>query len=134
MDKEFRGLSCLRIELDEQWQFVGCHKGRMVAKEPGKGDFWLGAAIDSDIKLVFSHSVGKRDWSTGWHFVRDVRQRVNLPVQIATDNLPAYIRHIKTEFGYEGYTYGTEKRGANLATKSKNAFGGFGVLMATIYW
>ena len=26
MDKEFRDLSCLRIELDEQWQYVGCHQ------------------------------------------------------------------------------------------------------------
>lgn len=33
MDKEFRDLSCLRIELDEQWQYVGCHKGR-IKKNP----------------------------------------------------------------------------------------------------
>jgi hypothetical protein len=29
MDKEFRDLPCLRIEMDEQWQYVGCHAGRM---------------------------------------------------------------------------------------------------------
>ena len=41
MDKELRDLPFQRIELDEQWQYVGCHKGRMSAPEPGKGDFWL---------------------------------------------------------------------------------------------
>lgn len=62
MDQNFRDLPCERIELDEQWQYVGCHKGRMLAPEPGRGDFWLWAAIDSDTKVVFSHRIGKRDW------------------------------------------------------------------------
>lgn len=110
MDKELRDLPCLRIELDEQWQYVGCHKGRMVAPDKERGDFWLWAAIDADTKLVFSHRIGRRDWTTGWHFVRDVRNRVKGPVQIATDNNVAYVRHIRSEFGYEGYSYGTETK------------------------
>jgi len=36
MDAEFRDLSCGRIEMDEQWQYVGCHAGRMVEKEAGR--------------------------------------------------------------------------------------------------
>jgi len=110
MDKELRDLPCLRIELDEQWQYVGCHKGRMVAPDKERGDFWLWAAIDADTKLVFSHRIGKRDWSTGWQFVRDVRNRVKGAVQIATDQLPAYEGHIRTHFGYVGYSYGTETK------------------------
>lgn len=111
MDKEFRDLHCLRIEMDEQWQYVGCHAGRMVnKKDPERGDFWLWAAIDADTKLVMSHRIGKRDWTTGWHFVRDVRARVKGPVQIATDNNVAYVRHIKSEFGYEGFSFGTETK------------------------
>ena len=110
MDRELRDLPCSRIELDEQWQFVGCHKGRMIAPEPGKGDFWLWAAIDADTKLVFSHRIGKRDWITGNMFVEDVSNRVRRPVQIATDNLPAYPFHIRQCFGYEGISYGTETK------------------------
>lgn len=110
MDRELRDLPCLRIELDEQWQYVGIHKGRMLAPDKERGDFWLWAAIDADTKLVFSHRIGRRDWTTGWHFVRDVRERVVGPVQIATDNNVAYVRHIKSEFGYEGYSYGTETK------------------------
>jgi IS1 family transposase len=110
MDAEFRDLPCLRIEMDEQWQYVGCHAGRMIAPETGRGDFWLWACIDADTKLIFSHLIGKRNWSTGYAFVGDVRQRVKGPVQIATDQLPAYEGHIRTHFGYEGYSYGTETK------------------------
>lgn len=110
MDANFRDLPCTRVELDEQWQYVGCHKGRMIEPHPAKGDFWLWGAIDADTKLVFSYRVGKRDWITGNMFVEDVRRRVSGPVQIATDNLPAYPFHIRQHFGYEGYSYGTETK------------------------
>jgi len=111
MDAEFRDLSCARIEMDEQWQYVGCHAGRMVdKKDKERGDFWLWACIDADSKLVLSHRVGKRDWITGNLFVADVRERVSGPVQIATDNLPSYPFHIRQHFGYEGYSFGTETK------------------------
>jgi len=45
MDKELRDLPCLRIELDEQWQYVGCHKGRMVAPEKERGTFGYGLRL-----------------------------------------------------------------------------------------
>ena len=110
MDANFRDLPCLRIEMDEQWQYVGCHAGRMIEKESGRGDFWLWACIDADTKLIFSHLIGKRNWITGNLFVGDVRKRVKGPVQIATDQLPAYAFHIRQHFGYEGYSYGTETK------------------------
>jgi IS1 family transposase len=75
-----------------------------------RGDYWLWACIDADTKLIFSHKVGKRDWWIGNTFVEDVRNRVRLPVQIATDNLRAYPFHIRQHFGYEGYSYGTETK------------------------
>src|SRR5437588_685787 len=46
MARNFRDLPCSRIEMDEQWQYVGCHSGRMLQKEKGKGDYWLWACID----------------------------------------------------------------------------------------
>ncbi len=110
MDANFRDLPCLRIEMDEQWQYVGAHAGRISKEETERGDFWLWAAIDADTKLVFSHRVGKRDWITGNLFVEDVRDRVRGPVQIATDNFRSYPFHIRSAFGYEGYNYGTETK------------------------
>src|SRR5437016_330557 len=90
MDAEFRDLSCKRIEMDEQWQYVGIHAGRMLKKEKLRGDFWTWACVDADTKLVISHKVGKRNYWTGWEFMKDVRGRVKLPVQIATDNFRQY--------------------------------------------
>ncbi len=111
MDAEFRDLPCSRIEMDEQWQYVGAHSGRLSKDDKTeRGDYWLWACIDADTKLVFSHKVGKRDWITGLTFVEDVRERVKGPVQIATDNLKAYPFHIRSAFGYEGYNYGTETK------------------------
>jgi IS1 family transposase len=111
MDKNFRDLPCVRIEMDEQWQYVGAHAGRLPRNDKTeRGDYWLWACIDSDTKLVFSHSVGKRDWWTGNCFVKDVRDRVKGPVQIATDNLRAYPFHIRQHFGYPGFSYGTETK------------------------
>jgi IS1 family transposase len=117
MDKEFRDLRCARIEMDEQWQYVGIHAGRMPKpknlwekRDKTRGDFWLWACIDADTKLVFSHRVGKRDMQTGRTFVEDVRARVKGPVQIATDNFRQYPFHVRAAFGYEGYSYGTETK------------------------
>ena len=117
MDRNFRDLPCARIEMDEQWQYVGCHAGRMPKpktiwekRDKTRGDFWLWACIDADTKLVFSHRVGKRDMHTGRAFVEDVRDRVKGAVQIATDNFRQYPFHVRAAFGYEGYNYGTETK------------------------
>src|SRR5205814_4242801 len=95
----------------------GCHAGRMPKpkniwekRDNSRGDFWLWACIDADTKLVLSHKVGKRDWSTGDCFVEDVAKRVRRPVQIATDNHRAYPFHIRQHFGYFGFSYGTETK------------------------
>jgi IS1 family transposase len=79
-------------------------------RDKTRGDFWLWACIDADTKLVLSHKIGKRDYGTGREFVEDVRERVNSPVQIATDNFPAYPGLIRGAFGYEGFSYGTETK------------------------
>ena len=57
MDRNFRDLPCIRIEMDEQWQYVGCHAGCRLVKddrERARGLLAMGC-IDADTKLVFSH-------------------------------------------------------------------------------
>src|SRR5947199_6478887 len=88
MDANLRDLRCNRIELDEQWQYVGCHAGRMPKpknrwekRDNKRGDFWLWACIDADTKLVLSHKVGKRDYWTGSDVVKDIPSRVSGRVQ-----------------------------------------------------
>jgi IS1 family transposase len=110
MMANFRDLPCKRVELDEQWQYVGKHGQRMMKKETNRGDFWLWCAVDPDTKLVFSYRVGRRTRDVGEDFVCDVAKRVRGPVQIATDNFAQYPFHVRGAFGYEGYSYGTETK------------------------
>jgi len=116
MHRNFRDLPCARIEMDEQWQYVGEHGQRMDdAKKkanPNHGDFWLWCAIDADTKLVFSFLIGRRTWRAGEDFVADVAQRVVGGCQIATDNHRSYAPQIRAYFGYEAkeFSYGTETK------------------------
>lgn len=110
MDINFRDLPCKRIEMDEQWQYVGKHGQRMERKEAERGDFWLWACIDADSKLVFSHLIGTRRNATGSVFVNDVASRVKGRVQIATDKNRSYLMNLREAFGYEGYDYGTDTK------------------------
>lgn len=111
MDRNFRDLPCKRIEMDEQWQYVGVHGQRMEDRsgKTERGDFWLWAVIDSDTKLVFSHLIGSRKNSTGSVFVADVASRVKSGVQIATDSNRSYARNIAESFTGD-FTYGTETK------------------------
>ena len=110
MNENFRDLPVQRIEMDEQWQYVGMHGQRMEKKESDRGDFWLWAAIDPDTKLVFSHLVARRNWQASENFVEDVAGRVRGPVQITTDNHRSYANHIRAFFNFEGVSYGTETK------------------------
>jgi len=110
MSENFRDLPCARVEMDEQWQYVGKHGQRMMEKEEGRGDFWLWCAIDPDTKLVISFSIGRRTRFFGEDFVNDVAKRIRPGVQLASDNFPQYAFHVRGAFGREGYTYGTETK------------------------
>ncbi len=114
MYTNFRGLAVKRLELDEQWQYVGVHGQRMTKEQKKtdrkRGDFWLWCGIDADTKLVVGYHIGRRDWQASEDFVCDLSKRVVGPVQIATDQHRSYERHIKAFFNYDGYSYGTETK------------------------
>ena len=85
---------------------------RMFREHPD----WVGDPSERFSQVIVKSGIiddvarGKRDWWTGNQFVQDVRNRVKLPVQIATDNHRPYAFHIRQHFGYEGYSYGTETK------------------------
>lgn len=108
MNKEFRDLPCDRVAMDEQWQYVGKHGQRMRERETERGDFWLWAAIDSDTKLVFSFLIGRRDKWACEGFVKDAASRVVGTVQVVSDSLAAYARHIPQYFKQNNMSYATE--------------------------
>ena len=121
MDRELRDLPCQRIELDEQWQYVGCHAGRMIAPDKERGDFWLWAAIDADTKLVPSFKVGKRDRATANAFVSDVASRLTKRVQISSDALKAYEDAIESfkRLHASGFCIGIVSQGVTIKQAEK---------------
>jgi hypothetical protein len=44
MDKNFRDLPCVRIEMDEQWQYVGAHGSRLISPKTSAAIFGFGVA------------------------------------------------------------------------------------------
>lgn len=103
MHREFRDLPCARIEMDEQWQYVGKHGQRMAKREENKGDFWLWCAIDPDTKLIVNYYVGRRNWQAAEDFVEGTAKRTKGNVQITTDGLASYAPAIRAYFGDVDY-------------------------------
>lgn len=113
MHSEFRDIPCARLEIDEQWQYVGKHGQRMSdheqATETTKGDFWLWAAIDPDTKLVVSHRIARRDWNASEDFIAGLADRITGPVQVSTDRHRSYGPHLKAYFP-EGFSHATDDK------------------------
>ena len=65
-DRVMRGLNCKRLQLDEQWGFVGM-KSKNVPKAKkevfGYGDVYVWLALDADTKLIPCWHVGPRNAS-----------------------------------------------------------------------
>lgn len=111
MHKNFRNIAVERLAMDEAWQYVGKHGQRMVKKESDRGDFWLWAGIDSDTKLIVGHYIGRRDTRECEAFIEDIASRIVGVVQITTDPLVSYTRHIRNYFGERGsFTYSVEAK------------------------
>jgi IS1 family transposase len=102
MDNTLVGLPCQRIQCDEIWSFVAAKERNVTTKlresNPHAGDCWTWVAMDADTKLVCSWQVGRRDWATADHFVRDLRSRLANRVQLTTDGNRLYLGAIYTHF------------------------------------
>jgi len=101
LDKTMRGLHCKRLELDEQWGFVG-KKQRHVTKQDNPlevGDQWIFAAIDPETKLVPCFHLGKRTAEDTNIFVQNLAGRLETRCQISVDGFSAYINAVEEAFG-----------------------------------
>src|SRR3954453_9799979 len=102
MDREIRGLSCKRLQLDEIWSFVYAKQKNVPtakAAPEGAGDIWTWVAIDADTKLVPSYLVGDRNGETAKAFVADLASRLAGRAQITTDGLKLYVDAVEEAFG-----------------------------------
>ena len=101
MDREMRGLTCQRIQVDEIWSFVGKKQRRLtVHDDPIKsGDQWTFVAIDADSKLIPCYRVGKRTGREAQAFIADLESRLSNRVQLSSDALAAYVEAVERAFG-----------------------------------
>lgn len=104
-DDMMQGLPCTRLELDEQWAFVGAKDKTVAMKKArgeatgGMGSIWTWVAICADHKIVPSFMVGPRDASVADVFLKDIRGRLVNRVQMTTDGHSSYLQAVEKAFG-----------------------------------
>lgn len=101
LDREMRDLPCTRLELDEQWTFVGKKQRRLSADddESRMGDFWVWNAFDPDTKALPAFYLGKRGRRDAHAFLGDLSKRLRNRVQLSSDALSTYVEAIDMHFG-----------------------------------
>jgi IS1 family transposase len=101
LDKRLRGIRSERVQADEIWTYVFKKQARIIGNDNSVefGDQYVFIALDADTKLVISHLVGKRDASSAYYFMRDLRERVITHIQLTTDGFKPYIRAVEDNFG-----------------------------------
>jgi IS1 family transposase len=101
LDFRVRGIRAERVQADEIWTYVFKKQARLVAGagDSEMGDHYVFVGMDADTKLVISHLVGKRDASSTYYFMRDLRERVTGRIQLTTDGFKPYRPAVEDTFG-----------------------------------
>ena len=102
-EKTLVNLTCKRIQCDEIWSFVGAKDRNTTpeTREMGWGDVWTWTAICADTKLIPCWYVGTRDANTAYHFMHNLKGRLQNRVQLTTDGHKAYLEAVEDAFGEE---------------------------------
>ncbi len=103
LDARIKNVTARKVQCDEIWTYVFKKQGRISADEnaAGIGDQYVFVGIDAETKLVISHLVGKRDGSSAYYFMRDLKDRLATRVQLTTDGFKPYINAVDDTFGID---------------------------------
>jgi IS1 family transposase len=101
LDSHIRAVPSEKVQVDEIWTYVFKKQARLTVKEnaAGIGDQYVFVGLDSDTKLVISHLVGKRNSTSAYYFMRDLKGRLANRVQLTTDGFSPYINAVDDTFG-----------------------------------
>lgn len=101
LDSQVKNIPAKKVQVDEIWTYVFKKQARISVDESaaGIGDQYVFVGIEADTKLVISHLVGKRDGTTAYYFMRDLRERVRGRIQLTTDGFSPYINAVDDTFG-----------------------------------
>ncbi len=103
LDSRIKNVRASKVQCDEIWTYVFKKQARISVDESaaGIGDQYVFVALDADTKLVINHYVGKRDATSAYYFMRDLKDRLASRVQLTTDGFPAYRTAVEDCFGSE---------------------------------
>src|SRR6266853_3292244 len=122
-DKAMRNLTCKHIQCDEIWQFCYAKDKNVPADKKGIfgfGDVWTWVALDADIKLVPSFTIGTRSGQTAKMFMDDLASRPANRVQLTTDGHRTYLEAVENAFGSDiDYAMLVKIYGADSANDSR---------------
>jgi len=117
LDRKIRSVHARRVQVDEIWTYIFKKQSRITDDDPlERGDQYVFIGMDADTKLVISHLVGKRDATTAFYLMEDLKDRLAYRVQLTTDGFRPYLNAVEDNFGADiDYAmlvklYGTEKR------------------------
>jgi IS1 family transposase len=100
LDERIKSVPAQRIQADEIWTYVFKKQARLSTDDhPDMGDQYVFVAMDADTKLVISHLVGKRDATSAYYFIRDMKDRIIGRPQVTTDGFRAYLPAMEDVFG-----------------------------------
>ncbi len=102
-DAQVRYLPTLRVQCDEVWSFCGMKQKNVPPELQGTigiGSVWTWTAIDADTRLLVSFIASDRSQDAADAFMRDLKSRLFMRVQISTDGLPCYLESILKTFRY----------------------------------
>lgn len=91
-----------RIEADETWTYVLKKANKEIDPELDLnpwGDFYVFLAVESDTKVLFMPTIGKRTELATERFANDLRQSVTGRFQITTDGYRPYKNKLREAFG-----------------------------------
>jgi IS1 family transposase len=103
LDSQVKQVQAKAVQVDEIWTYVFKKQARISIDESaaGMGDQYVFVGVDADTKLVISHLVGKRDATSAYYFMRDLKDRLATRVQLTTDGFKPYINAVDDTFGTE---------------------------------
>ena len=95
-----KAVDSINIQVDEIWTYVGKKQKQLTSKDPHQfGDQYVFVAIDPESKLVPCFTVGKRDGTTTYLFMRSLREKLSRRVQLSSDSFIPYIDATESVFG-----------------------------------
>jgi IS1 family transposase len=102
LEDKIRRVRAKRVEVDEIWTFLFKKQARVSADDPQEwGDQYVFTGMDSDTKLMISYQIGKRDATTAFYLIQDLKDRLANRVQLTTDGFRPYLNAVEDNFGID---------------------------------